>query len=55
MLLMASTSKQMAIELRWPVRASGLVLLVPGIIFMIRTLPIRQEDDGEEDGNGHDD
>ena len=49
MLVVATTSKQMPIDLRWKVLAFGLILSMPGIVFMILTVPLRREEYEEDD------
>jgi hypothetical protein len=49
MLVVATTSKQMPIDLRWKVLAFGLILSMPGIVFMILTVPLRREEHEEDD------
>lgn len=50
MLLFASTAKQVAVELRWPLRLSGLLLGTPGVILMLLSIPLRNEDTDQDDG-----
>jgi hypothetical protein len=54
MFLMAFRSVAIRTDLRWRVLALGMVLSIPGIIFMILTLAHRREDD-EEEGDGSED
>jgi len=49
LLLIASTSKQMETALRWQVREFAMLLMAPGIIFMLLTIPLREEDGEEEE------
>ena len=49
MLLVATRSKQIPIDLRWKVLAFGLILSKPGIVFMILTIPLRREEYEEDD------
>lgn len=51
MLLIASTSKQMAIDSRWPLRVSSMLLMAPGVILMLLTIPLRAEDDEVEEAD----
>ena len=48
MLMIASTSMQMAEGLRWRALAIGILLSAPGIVLMLLTLP-RGEDGNPED------
>ena len=49
MLVVATTSKQMPIDLRWKVLTFGLILSIPGIVFMILTVPLCREEYEEDD------
>ena len=49
MLLMASRSLAIHPDRRWQMLVLGMVLLIPGISFMILTLPLSREHDGEGD------
>jgi hypothetical protein len=48
-LLMASKSVAVRPDRRWQILALGMVLLIPGISFMILTLALRRADDEEGD------
>src|SRR3954447_5723470 len=49
-LLMASRSVAIRPDRRWRILVLGMVLLIPGMMFMILTLSLRRKDD-EEDGD----
>jgi hypothetical protein len=49
MLLVASNSRLIAAELRWPARVIALLLSAPSIIFMLWNLRFRQETCQDED------
>lgn len=55
MLLFTSTATQVAVELRRPLRLSGLLLGTPGVVLMLLSIPLRNEDTDPDDGEGPED
>jgi hypothetical protein len=50
MLLVASTAKQVATELRWTFRLLSMLLLAPGVVLMLLSVPILPEDADQDEG-----
>lgn len=55
MLILATTSKQMVNQTRWPLRITGMIMVTPGVLLMLLSIPFRDEIDDLDEERESDD